>query len=144
MPKLTSNGGMTPLQSADSPPRALVIGAGPMASFMHLPILSKLQRMGRVDLRAICDLDAARAGDARGKFGFAEQCGDAARAIERSDIDLVYIFADARIHYEYGLLALSRGKHLFVEKPVAPTYAEARQLADRAQERQGIAAGGPN
>jgi phosphoglycerate dehydrogenase-like enzyme/predicted dehydrogenase len=115
-----------------------------MASFMHLPILSTLQRSGRVDLRAICDLDLARAGDARKKFGFAEQCGDAARAIERSDIDLVYIFADARVHYEYGLLALSRGKHLFVEKPVAPSYAEARQLADRAQQQQVIAVGGHN
>ena len=115
-----------------------------MASFMHLPILSTLQRAGRVDLRAICDLDSARAGDARKKFGFAEQCGDAARAIERSDIDLVYIFADARIHYEYGLLALSHGKHLFVEKPVAPSYAEARQLSDLAQQQQLIAVGGHN
>jgi phosphoglycerate dehydrogenase-like enzyme/predicted dehydrogenase len=138
MPKLT------PVQSAASAPRALVIGAGPMASFMHLPILSTLQRAGRVDLRAICDLDSVRASDARGKFGFAEQCGDAARAIERSDIDLVYIFADARIHYEYGMLALSRGKHLFVEKPVAPSYAEARQLSDRAQQQQVIAVGGHN
>ena len=138
MPKLT------PLQSAASPPRALVIGAGPMASFMHLPILSTLQRGGRVDLRAICDLDSVRARDARKKFGFAEQCGDAARAIERSDIDLVYIFADARVHYEYGLLALSRGKHLFVEKPVAPSYAEARQLWDLAQQQQVIAVGGHN
>src|ERR1700744_4099693 len=119
MPKLT------PPQT----PRALVIGAGPMAGFMHLPILSRLQRSARVELRLICDLDPVRAGAARKKFGFAEHCGDAARAIERSDIALVYIFADARVHYECGLLALSRGKHLFVEKPVAPSYAEARQLA---------------
>ncbi len=131
---------LTPLPS----PRALVIGAGPMASFMHLPILSRLQRSGRVALRVICDLDAVRAAQARKKFGFAEQSGDAARAIERSDIDLVYIFADARVHYEYGLLALSHGKHLFVEKPVAPSYAEARQLADRAQQQQVIAVGGHN
>src|SRR5580658_2171581 len=144
MLRSTPDGGMTPKQSAASAPRALVIGAGPMASFMHLPILSTLQRIGRVHLRVICDLDSVRAGDARKKFGFAEQCGDAARAIERSDIDLVYIFADARVHYEYGLLALSRGKHLFVEKPVAPSYAEARHLADRAQQQQVITAGGHN
>jgi phosphoglycerate dehydrogenase-like enzyme/predicted dehydrogenase len=122
----------------------LVIGAGPMASFMHLPILSMLQRTGNIDLRAICDLDSVRAGDARKKFGFSEHCGDAARAIERSDIDLVYIFADARVHYEYGLQALSRGKHLFVEKPVAPSYAEAKQLSDRAQQQHVIAVGGHN
>ncbi len=63
MPKLT------PLQS----PRALVIGAGPMASFMHLPILSKLQRPGRVELRVICALDPSRASDARKKFEFADE-----------------------------------------------------------------------
>src|SRR6185437_8469178 len=44
----------------------------------------------------------------------------------------------------YGLQALAEGKHLFVEKPVAPSYAEAVQMAGAAQRAGCIAVGGHN
>ncbi|MDB5393574.1 MAG: hypothetical protein JWM91_1080 [Rhodospirillales bacterium] len=131
-------------KSALYPPRALVIGAGPMADFMHLPILAKLCAAGALELTLVCDLDHARAATARKKFGFKEDCGDAVGAIARGDIDVVYIFASAQLNYEYGMLALSHGKHLFVEKPVAPSFACAQRLAGCAGERGLIAVGGHN
>ena len=42
------------------------------------------------------------------------------------------------------MAALEQGKHLFVEKPIAPSFSQARQLADTARNRNLIAAGGHN
>ncbi len=124
--------------------RVLVIGAGPMAEAVHLPILAELKQQGALDLTVVCDLDPRRAETARTKFGFAERAGDAVAALARPDIDVVYIFAGAQIHADYGRMALESGKHLFVEKPIAPSFAEAQTLAILAAERGRIAVGGHN
>jgi predicted dehydrogenase len=56
----------------------------------------------------------------------------------------VYLFGSAQLHYEYGMIALQAGKHLFVEKPVAPSYLQARALAAAAQTNGLVAVGGHN
>src|SRR5215475_5633917 len=112
------------MHSSDSsmrPIRALVIGTGPAAVEMHLPVLAALRNEGKVALIAACDIKDDRSAAACRKFGFQEHSGDAAAQIARVDIDAVYIFASALVHYEYGLQALHAGKHLFVEKPIAPS-----------------------
>jgi len=126
------------------PVRVLVIGAGPTTDFAHLPVLARLRDKGEIVLVFICDIQHERATAARRKFGFLEEGGDGIAALERRDIDAVYIFGSAQLHYEYGLAALRNGKHLFVEKPIAPSYAEARNLAQAAKERGLVAAGGLN
>jgi len=126
------------------PIRALVIGAGPATVAMHLPVLARLRDSGAIELAIVCDLEHVRAEQARRRFGFREVSGDAAAALRLADIDAVYIFGSAQLHYEYGLLALQNGKHLFVEKPIAPTYAQARELGEAAKSRDLIAVGGHN
>ena len=130
--------------SVPRPLRVLVIGAGPAADWLHLPVLAGLRDRGEVVLVHVCDLQDARAAAARQKYKFLEHGGDAVAALERTDIDAVYIFGSAQLHYEYGMLALRNGKHLFVEKPVAPSYAQAHELAEVALARGLIAAGGLN
>ncbi len=126
------------------PLRVLVIGAGPAPDALHLPVLAGLRDRGEVVLTLVCDIQRERAAAARRKFGFLADSGDGVAALERTDIDAVYIFGSAQLHYEYGMLALRTGKHLFVEKPVAPTYAQARELAELASAQGLIAAGGLN
>jgi phosphoglycerate dehydrogenase-like enzyme/predicted dehydrogenase len=124
--------------------RILVIGAGPAAVSMHFPVLASLRDAGEIVLAVVCDIDRGRAAAARRQFAFEEDTGDGIAALRRADLDAVYVFGSAQLHFEYGLSALRRGKHLFVEKPIAPTYAEALQLARAAQARSLIAAGGHN
>src|ERR1700730_8337874 len=112
------------------PVRVLVIGAGGAAVAMHLPVLARLRDKGEIVLTLVCDIQRERAAAARRKFGFLEDSGDGVAALERRDIDAVYIFWSAQLHFEYGMQALRKGKHLFVEKPVAPIDAQARELAD--------------
>src|SRR6266481_1306581 len=105
---------MLPPAAKSRPLNALVIGAGPMAEAVHGPILAKLRDARALTLAVICDLDQRRAVTLQKSFGFAETSGDALAAIKRQDIDLVYIFASAPLHHDYGLAALEQGKHLFV------------------------------
>lgn len=124
--------------------RALVIGAGPASCQMHLPILAALQQHGELELALVCDLDRERALAAQQRFGFQAHSGAGLAALDRQDIDVVYLFGSAQLHYEYGLTALRNGKHLFVEKPIAPAYNTAQELANTARARGLIAVGGHN
>jgi phosphoglycerate dehydrogenase-like enzyme/predicted dehydrogenase len=126
------------------PVRALVIGAGVTSQLIHLPILAKLQSEGMIELILVCDLDDGRARSAQTKFGFQDRCGDGIAAVNRGDIDAVYVFGMAQMHKVFGAEALRAGKHLFVEKPVAPSWSDAQELADLAQNAGLIAAGGHN
>jgi phosphoglycerate dehydrogenase-like enzyme/predicted dehydrogenase len=139
--------GRADLMSAGSvvrPIRVLVIGAGTTTVMMHMPVLASLRDKGEVVLTHVCDIERERAVAARRKFGFLEDSGDGIAALKRQDIDAVYIFGSAQLHHEYGLTALQSGKHLFVEKPIAPSYENACNLAETARAHGLVAVGGHN
>jgi predicted dehydrogenase len=54
-----------------------------------------------------------------------------------ADLDAVVIATPVRFHYEMAKACLSMGKHVFVEKPLTRTEAEAEELVDLA-EREGL------
>jgi phosphoglycerate dehydrogenase-like enzyme/predicted dehydrogenase len=126
------------------PLRILVIGAGGMSQHTHLPILANQAKAERVSLSIICDLQHDRATSVKERFGFSEQSADARLAVTRDDIDAVYVFGTAQLHSEFGRAALACGKHIFVEKPIAPSYAEALRLVAMAGESGLVAVGGHN
>ena len=127
-----------------TPVRALVIGAGPAATALHMPTLARLRDRGQLVLALVCDIDSARGAAAQRRFGFLETGADARAAMARNDLDAVYVFGSAQLHYACGLAALHSGKHLFVEKPIAPSYAQACELAQAGLDAGRIAAAGHN
>jgi len=56
-------------------------------------------------------------------------------AVADPDIDLIDICLPDNMHYEVAKAALLAGKHVFCEKPLAETAAEARELANIAREK---------
>jgi phosphoglycerate dehydrogenase-like enzyme/predicted dehydrogenase len=135
---------MAPKTPVTPPRRALVIGAGPAAFAMHLPVLAHLRDQGRIVLAHVCDLQTARARAARERFGFLEASSDAQTALACLELDVVYVFGSAQSHFDCGVAALRAGKHLFVEKPIAPTYLQACELAYLARSQGLVAVGGHN
>jgi predicted dehydrogenase len=57
------------------------------------------------------------------------------QAIAHPDIDLIDICLPDNMHYEVAKAALLAGKHVFCEKPLADTAAQAKELADIAREK---------
>lgn len=66
---------------------------------------------------------------AAGKLGWAEHTTDWRSLLTRDDIDLIDICTPGDTHAEIALAALAAGKHVFCEKPLANTVAEAREMA---------------
>jgi predicted dehydrogenase len=55
--------------------------------------------------------------------------------LEDSSIDAIAIATPVRTHYELALAALKAGKHVMVEKPLAPSTDQVRRLIDEADRR---------
>lgn len=103
------------------------IGCGTHANEMLLPQVLRFP----VRIAAICDIDPARLESTAARFGVPEarRIGDWRELLARTDIDAVVIAAGPVAHAEIGTAAVARRLPIFIEKPPAPTAAEAARLA---------------
>jgi predicted dehydrogenase len=114
--------------------KAGIIGCGFIANRKHLPALAKLKAKGKIELTAFCDLIKERAEEAAKQYGDsgALVCTEYRRLLDRKDIEVVYVLTPNRSHAEITIAALSMGKHVLCEKPMAATYADAKAMCDAA------------
>ncbi len=112
-----------------------IVGCGDIAQWNYLPGTKALA--GTVDIVATCDQMFVRADQAREEYG-AEEC----RAYDNLDamlrdpeVEAVEILTPWPLHYQMALAALQAGKHVYVQKPMCQTLAEANRLVDEATRR---------
>jgi predicted dehydrogenase len=108
--------------------RVAVLGAGHFGRFHALKAASG---RGRLRLVGLHDADPARAAAVAGECRVPALA--AAAAIEAAEA--VIVAAPTRIHAALGRQVLLAGRHLFMEKPIAATLAEADELANLAAAR---------
>lgn len=90
-------------------------------------------------LVACADADAARLQEAARLYPSVKQtAADARELIDNPTLDALVIATPARSHFALAKQALEAGKHVLVEKPLAMSSAEARELIDLAQTRQRV------
>jgi virulence factor len=118
-----------------SPLRIAVIGAGGIASNIHLPVL--LNHPG-CDLVAICDLRRQRAAQAASEFGIPKTYELYDDMLAREEIDAVYVLTEPDQLFRPTLTCLRAGKHVFVEKPPGITSYQAETLVLAAREADRI------
>jgi predicted dehydrogenase len=111
--------------------RVAVVGAG----YWGPNLVRNFRSSPDWDLVAVCDLDAARAEKAIGARSTVQVETSLEALLARDDVDAVAIATPARTHKAIALAALEAGKHVLVEKPLAPSLAEATEMAAAAQER---------
>lgn len=102
-----------------------IIGAGYIGG-VHAGLLARDER---ASVTAIHDIDAERARRLAGSIGAAVS-ESAEELIDR--VDVVYITTPNTKHTALALAALSAGKHVFCEKPMATNLADARAVLDGA------------
>ena len=137
--RTASSGAPSSTLFCDRPPRLALIGTSGRAQntirdFLELD----------VEIAALCDVDRARL--ARGvelaspKFPHARRYADYRKLLdEEKDLDGVVVTTPDHMHAPICLLAMSRGLHVFCEKPLTRTVAEARWMRDFAR-RSGVVA----
>lgn len=88
-----------------------------------------------MQLRAICDMDAARLESARNHFEKEKRiqdllCFDSFEEFLASDVDAVVIASGANVHVPMSVQALDAGKHVLSEIPAVNTLEEAKILKE--------------
>ena len=89
-------------------------------------------------VRWICDLDADRLAKYRRRHPGARVTTRIERVLADPSVDAVIIATPVHTHYELAAQVLAAGKHVFVEKPLAPSSELADDLADMAAARERI------
>ncbi len=102
-----------------------IVGCGAVTERHHLPAL---KRVGEIRVVALADQDRSRLQ----RLGREDQARytNYRELIEDDKVDAVAVCLPPQLHTEASLLALEKGKHLFIEKPLALNLADCDRLLD--------------
>lgn len=109
-----------------------VIGCGRIANNAHFPALSKIEG---VKVKYACDLIEEKAAAAKEKYPelIENIITDYNVALSDPEVEAVFVLTPNYAHYTVTMDALKAGKHVFCEKPIAPTYKLSKEMADAAE-----------
>lgn len=110
-----------------------LIGAGGYAQKVLLPNF----KAAGVEFCSIASASGVSARDVGTKYGFARFLSDAESVIDDEDANLIVIATRHGSHASLAKLALERGKHVLVEKPLALNDAELDSVLDAAAKCEG-------
>jgi predicted dehydrogenase len=105
-----------------------VIGGGLVAQAMHLHYLAQMS--DHFDLVALADPSATVREAMQRLYNLDATYADHAQLLEGATLDAVVISSPAQTHAEATLDALDRGLHVFVEKPMCITLADADRIVE--------------
>jgi predicted dehydrogenase/sugar phosphate isomerase/epimerase len=114
-------------REAAPPLRVVVVGCGNIAGQYG----EALRRCPEIQILGAQDLDPARARDWVAKHG-GEAYGSLDEVLADPQVEAVVNLTIQQAHVEVVTRALEAGKHVHSEKPLAPTYAEAKRLVELA------------
>ena len=107
-----------------------VIGLGGVAQLVHLPNLVKLPN---VEVSAVAEINKNRLQTISDKFNIKQKFSNYKDLLEKSNVDAVIIATPTSTHKDIAIDCLQAGKDVLVEKPLARTYDEAKQIAEAAK-----------
>lgn len=105
-----------------------IIGCGAVVEDLHVPPLLKLARRGALRVTALVDSQPARIEKLRREFPGARGHGSPAEAYAAGPVSLTLITSPPSLHVAHGLAAFAAMSHVFTEKPMVTTGADADRL----------------
>ena len=111
----------------DDTVRLGVIGCGRIAQVAHFPALEKADGIEPV---VVCDQSEEVARAVAERYGIGSYVVDTAAVFENPQVEAVLIAVPDRFHRELAEAALRAGKHVLIEKPLASSVQEARELVE--------------
>lgn len=108
-----------------------IIGCGGIAEGKHMP---SLQKVKNAEMTAFCDIIESKAEKAAKSYGSkdAKVYTDYRKLLEDNSIDVVHVCTPNKSHSPITIDALSAGKHVMCEKPMAKTAEGARKMLEAA------------
>jgi predicted dehydrogenase len=102
-----------------------IIGCGDVTEVKSGPAFQKTEHS---ELVAVMRRDAEKAADYAHRHGVPKWYANAGQLIDDPEINAVYIATPPGTHAEYAIKAMQAGKPVYVEKPMAASSAECRQM----------------
>lgn len=112
-----------------------VVGCGDVAFGVYLPGLKEISQEGGLELVAVCDSLPERAKRASEVFGVQKVYTDYDKMLKDEDIEIVVNLTPVLNHADVSLRAISAGKHVYSEKPIAATLEEADKIIDSSKKK---------
>jgi predicted dehydrogenase len=106
--------------------RVAIIGAGMIANAGHIPAWKNL--VEDVELVGVFNRSIERARNSAERHGIPHAFDDCVEMLAEVKPDVVSVCTPNVSHREYAVAALEAGAHVFCEKPVAATYADAAEM----------------
>lgn len=110
--------------------KVALVGLGGIAQLVHLPNLAKLNN---VVVSAVAEVNKNRLNTIADKFNVPERYNNLNDLLAKSDAEAVIIATPTSSHKDLSIACLKAGKDILVEKPLARTYIEAKQITDAAE-----------
>ena len=110
-----------------------VVGTSWWADAMHLPALDSHPNAKTV---AICGRNRENAQKVADRWDIPQVYTDYVNMIDSAELDAIVISTPNDSHYPITMKAFERGLHVLCEKPIAMTYAQAREMAATAEAKQ--------
>lgn len=110
-------------------------GLGRAGNGMHIPEIEKFPEM--FEIVAGCDIDKARIQAAKEILPSCRFYNKPEEFLKDNEIELVSIATRSPDHASHALKALATGKYVFLEKPIALTYADAKKLKKASEKYPG-------
>jgi predicted dehydrogenase len=129
--QLHVNGGPPEGEDSYEPVRVAVVGLG----YWGPNLVRNLHEQPNAEIVAVCDRRPDALARIAGRFPALRTTTDLADVLAAEDIDAIAIATPVSTHHSIASAALSAGKHVFVEKPLAASTEEARDLATAAEQR---------
>ena len=115
-----------------------VLGLGSVFMGSYRPQVERLARQGRVELRAVYDVDETRRKEVAARLGLDPDIASAEALIGHDDVDLVMVLTSMLDHGPLAIAALEAGKHVLVEKPMATSLEQAARMVELARQGRSV------
>lgn len=104
-----------------------VIGAGGIADRRTMPGMQKAEN---AEIYAVMEVDMDMAVSLKEKYGAKKAYDKVGDLLADSEVEAVYIASPVIHHAAQAMAAADAGKHILLEKPIAPTVEEGREVIE--------------
>jgi UDP-2-acetamido-3-amino-2,3-dideoxy-glucuronate N-acetyltransferase len=111
--------------------RLAVMGGG----YWGRNLIRNLSDLKGVEVTLLCELNEEASMECRELYPWLETCTDHGRIFRDDGVDGVVVVTPPSLHYQPTKKALAAGKHAFVEKPMAMSYQEGKELVELAERK---------
>lgn len=112
-----------------------IAGCGTLTSDTILPHLEQPDFQDRAEVVAVCDTVFPRAQEAAQKYSIPGCFASLEEMLEGSDAEAVLIITPHQIHAQQARQCIAAGRHVYVQKPMAPSVAEAEAMIAESRTR---------